>query len=95
MSKNKGKPSVTPVAVMAVAEPRKRRTLAHDAHWAEWQKRHRAPRASDLLRKIRSEEAKHNQPIVKNELAIKDIDDDDSLSDIAPTVFDDDFETST
>ena len=61
MSKNKDKSKPFPVAAFAAVEPHKKRTLAHDAHWADWQKRHRAPRATDLLRKIRSEETVKRQ----------------------------------
>jgi hypothetical protein len=35
----------------------KRKPSPQDEHWANWQKRHRAPRAIDVLLKTRREEA--------------------------------------
>lgn len=38
-----------------MATPRKRSAI--DEHWAKWQKRHRAPRAIDVLIQTRAKEA--------------------------------------
>jgi hypothetical protein len=39
----------------------KRKPSPQDEHWANWQKRHRAPRAIDVLLKTRREEAERKK----------------------------------
>lgn len=63
MSKSKSKSHETkpaPLPVEASPAPQRKRNRVirpQDQHWQDWQKRHRAPRAIDVLMKTRAKEA--------------------------------------